>query len=48
MNILLLGVSAKDHWMEVFIAVVLTSLFEAFTTQIDNIVLPLFMFILLI
>ena len=35
-------------WIGILIAVVLTSIVEAFTTQIDNIVLPVFMHTLLL
>ena len=35
-------------WIGILISVVLTSIVEAFTTQIDNIILPVFMHILLL
>ncbi|XP_064620689.1 dolichol kinase-like isoform X2 [Lineus longissimus] len=34
----------EDHLLAIIITIILTSLLEAFTTQIDNLVLPLFMY----
>ena len=45
--VLFVGICPKIGWFQVTVAVVLTSLLEAFTSQIDNLVLPLFMYNLL-
>jgi len=44
---LFVGVCPQIGWLQVTVAVVLTSLLEAWTSQIDNVVLPLFMYSLL-
>ena len=42
-----LGVVIEHSTMKVTLAIVLTALVEAFTSQVDNLVLPLFMYVLL-
>ena len=47
LRVLFVGICPTIGWFQVTVAVVLTSLLEAFTSQIDNLVLPLFMYNLL-
>ncbi|ESP00642.1 hypothetical protein LOTGIDRAFT_96453, partial [Lottia gigantea] len=42
-----LGIIETVYWQKVIMAIILTSLYEAFTFQIDNLVLPVFIFLLL-
>jgi len=42
------GIMTVDKWLDLTVAVVLTSILETFTLQIDNLVLPLFIFSLLV
>ncbi|XP_071844566.1 dolichol kinase-like isoform X2 [Apostichopus japonicus] len=42
-----LGVVSQCHWLMIFASILLTSFLEAFTDQIDNLILPLFMFAIL-
>lgn len=43
----ILGVRPQGNWLLTLWAIFLTSLLEAFTSQIDNLILPMFMFSLL-